>query len=444
MKTTKKQALGILTLCLVSAPVFAIDLNKDGKDRGKLNLSVKAMTILGAEDNGYDPNDGTSYLLKLKYQTPSWNNLKLGVGTYTAGDLFNITDFGTERVARGMFVTNDGSEKTQLGEAYLEYKPGKYQLYGGRMDYKTPLTTILTSTMPTFHEVYGASTTAIPNTKLGIAQITQMSFGARAMTDFGLIGEGTKSAGAAINSSLLGQAEFHDISEATLGAGAKDTNGITVFNAEYNGFKNLKLAAWDYLVDDIANNIYLQADKVIPLTGKKLKLSGQYLTQSDTGDKLAGDLDFNMFGLKAALGSKKWGAFAAFNKSSGDTAMLNAWGGDPGYTSSIFSRNEYRKDVSAFKIGGKYKIRNNLILSGGYTDYGQSETKAPAKVLRVSPTGLVSPRTDAKELDLALTWKPKKNMMLKVFHANRTSEYDGTNGKDLTQAHTRLIGVYNF
>lgn len=302
--------------------------------------------------------------------------------------------------------------------------------------------------MPNFHTAFGFSTNAIPKTKLGITQITKMSFGSRSMTDFGLIGEGTKSAGAAIKTSTIDQAEFHDIGKITFGNNGKDTNGITVLNAEYNGIKNLKLSFWDYYVDDIANNIYLQADKTISMKGsmkgKKLKLSGQYLTQSEIGDKLGGDLDFNMVGIKASLGNKKWGVFAAVNKSSGDTAMLNAWGGDPGYTSSIFSRNEYRENVTAFKVGGRYKINSKLTLSGGYSDYGQSDTKAPAKVIKVAATGLVDPRTDAKEFDIALTWKPKKKVMLKLFHANRTSEYDGTNGKDLTQSHTRLIGVYKF
>jgi long-subunit fatty acid transport protein len=124
--------------------------------------------------------------------------------------------------------------------------------------------------------------------------------------------------------------------------------------------------------------------------------------------------------------------------------MLNAWGGDPGFTSSIFSRNEYRENVTAFKIGGRYKITPKLTLKGGYANYGQSDTSAPAKVLKVAATGRVAPQTDATELDIALIWKPKKNVMLKLFHANRTSEYEGANSKDLTQAHTRLIGVYKF
>ncbi|MCK5727506.1 MAG: hypothetical protein KAH22_11870, partial [Thiotrichaceae bacterium] len=172
--------------------------------------------------------------------------------------------------------------------------------------------------------------------------------------------------------------------------------------------------------------------------------SGQYLTQSDVGDKLAGDIDFNLLGVKAKIGNKKWGAFIAANKSSGDTAMFNAWGGDPGYTSSIFSRNEYRENVTAVKVGGQYNISKKLTLSGGYANYGQSDTKAPAKVLKIAPSGLVTPLTDAQELDIALTWQPKKNVKIKLFHANRISEYDGTNRKDLTQAHTRLIGVFKF
>ena len=452
VNSMKKTTLGIIGLCLVSAPVWAADLQKDGKDMGKVDLSIKAMTILGAKDNGYDPSDGTAYLLKLKYETTDWHKLKLGVGMYTNGDLFNLTDFdldtNTGRVARGMFVTDNGDEKSQLGELYLDYKPGKYYLYGGRKIYKTPLTTIKYSTMPNFYNVYGASTTVLSKTKFGIAQITDMSFGARSMTDFGLIGEGTRTAGAAIKTSTVGQAEFHDIRTATFGLkDTMSTNGITVVNAEWDPTKNVKLGLWDYYVDEIVNNIYFEADGTIPLKGKKIKLSGQYLTQSDTGAKLDGDRDFSLVGLKAGIGNKKWGAFVAYNTSSGDTAMLNAWGGDPAYTSTIFSRNEYRQDVDAYKIGGRFKIVNSLTLKVGYANYGQSKTNAPAKVLGLNPADFpngVAPVTDADELDIVLVWQAQKNLMFKLFHANRTSEYNGTDGADFTQAHTRLIGVYKF
>ncbi|MES9822746.1 MAG: OprD family outer membrane porin, partial [Candidatus Thiodiazotropha sp.] len=354
MKRLACTSAAVLGLYVNSA--MAVSITSDGKDLGNLDVLIKGMSILSAKDNGYDPNNGTSYLLKLKYESQAWNNLKAGVGFYANGDVFGITDFDTERVARGMFVTDDGSTKSHLGELYLKYDAEKFTLIGGNQRYATPLTTTTYSNIPNFYRAYGASTSAIEGFELGVAQITEMSFGSRAMTDFGLIGEGTKTAGAAIKSSLIGQAEFHEISTATFGSGAQDTDGITVANAVYTGWENTKIGLWDYYVDDIANNVYLHADTMIPLDGMKLKLSGQYLNQQETGDQLGGVLDFDLFGLKAALGSKKWSVYAAVNSSGGDTAMLNAWGGDPAYTSSIFSRNEYRKNVDAYKIGASYKI----------------------------------------------------------------------------------------
>ncbi|MCG7983133.1 OprD family outer membrane porin [Candidatus Thiodiazotropha endoloripes] len=442
MKKLACTSTAVLGLCVNSA--MAVSISSDGKDLGNLDVLIKGMSILYAEDNGYDPNNGTSYLLKLKYESQAWNNLKAGAGFYANGDVFGITDFETERVARGMFVTDDGSTKSQLGELYLKYNAEKFAVHGGNQRYATPLTTIAYSNMPNFYRAYGASTTAIDGLKLGAAQITEMSFGARAMTDFGLIGEATKTAGAAINSSLIGQAEFHEISTATFGSGAAETNGITVANATYTGLENTTIGLWDYYVDDIANNVYLHADTMIPLEGMKLKLSGQYLNQQETGDQLGGTLDFDLFGLKAALGSKKWSVYAAVNSSGGDTAMLNAWGGDPAYTSSIFSRNEYRKNVDAYKIGASYKIMKNLIIKVSYANYGKSDTSAPRKVLGLSGPGMVAPQTDAYEADIVLVYKPKKNVMLKTFLANRGSEYDGIEGKDLTQNHFRVIASYKY
>ena len=200
-------------------------------------------------------------------------------------------------------------------------------------------------------------------------------------------------------------------------------------------------------MDDIANNVYAEAKYVLPLKDKglKLKIDGQYLYQGDTGSSYAGDLDFNLFGLKATLASKRWAIFGAFNSSSGDNAMLNAWGGDPAYTGSIFSRNAYRESVNAYKVGLKYKLFKNTTLVASYADYGQSDTSAPAKVLKVGSSGFVDPMTDATELDLVLIFKPRKNSMLKLFYADRTSEYDGSgNGRELQQQHLRFVGSIAF
>jgi len=410
---------------------------------GTINGGVKALHILSGDDNGYDPNSGSAFLLSLKYKSPTWNNLHMGVGFYYTNELLGLTDEDSERVARGLFVNDERSSKAFLGELYLKYTGSHYALYGGNMIFNSPLTTNAVSTMPNFHRVYGVEATPMENLKLSLSQITHISFGARSMADFGLIGEGTGTAGTTIKPSTVEQAKFNKVSEATLGANAADTNGLTVANIDYK-LAGVNLSLWDYYADDIANTLYLEANKAFKVAGNKLKLNAQFLTQSNQGDNLAGDIDFQLFGLKAAYGNKKWGVLAALNKSFGDNAMFNAWMGDPAYTSSIFSRNAYRKNVTAFKVGARYNLLSNLTLKASYANYGQSETSAPLKVLKVANEGRTMPLTDATEMDLAVIYKPKKNMMIKVFYADRTSEYHGVNGSDLTQSHIRAIVSYKF
>jgi len=217
----------------------------------------------------------------------------------------------------------------------------------------------------------------------------------------------------------------------------ESTNGRTVVGATYTGVKNLKLDAWIYHSDKIANDFYAEAGYKLPLSkGMSVNLSAQYLMQKDTGDSLAGKRDFNMMGAKAAIGTKKWGAFAAMNKSGDNDDVIagqyfNVWGADPAYTSSIFSRNAYRTDVTAYKVGAHYVFMKGLKLMVNYANYGKS-------------TAL----SDATELDTVLVYKPNKEWMFKIFHALRTSEFDGRAAPGLTterqMSHVRAIASYSF
>jgi hypothetical protein len=206
----------LLTLAIAGSMLAVTSVVAEEKaaaaNTGKISAQLKAMTILNAESNGYDPSEGTAYLVKLKYLTPSWNRAKLGIGFYNNGDLLNMTDFDKaarpdKRLARGMFVTDDGTEKSLMGEFFLNYTAEQFEINAGRQLYQTPLTTITYSTMPNFHTAFGISTTALEGFKFSLDQVTQMSFGARAMTDFGLIGEGTQTAGATVLPNSIGQAQ---------------------------------------------------------------------------------------------------------------------------------------------------------------------------------------------------------------------------------------------
>ena len=440
--------------CILAAPVVAAE--KANANEGTVSAQLKVMEVVGAANNGFDPSEGSAYLLKLKYETASWNGAKVGLGFYNNGDFFNRTDFDAaatdpdKKLARGMFVDDEGQETSQMGEFYLKYDIENFGLSAGRQIYDTPLTNITYSTTPTFYTVYGVNTTAVPGLKLSMDLVTQMSFGARTATDWGLIGEGTRTAGVTINPTALDgenvQAQFLDISVAATGDKTSDTDGITVFGASYTGVKGLTLSAWDYYADDISNTIYLDGSYGLGLGGGvKMKFFAQYLSQNEEGSLIEDNhmsgftdgIDFSLFGLKGVVSWKGLMGFLAYNKSSGDTGMFNSWGGDPAYTSSIFSRNAYRENVSAYKIGVKYNILKNLFVMLSHADYGQSDTTLS--------NGSIEAVTDAKETDFVIVYKPTKASMIKLFHANRTSEYDGFSPTaERTQAHTRIVLSYDF
>ena len=455
-----------LTMLATNSALAAQEKKKKANE-GKFTGMVKLQHVVDAKDNGYDPNSGQAWMLKLKYVTPSTNGLRFGAGFYAVGDIFDVTNLSIDsngRPASGLYATTNsgsmedtlkGDLKGILGELYGTYKNKGLYAYGGRMIYRSPLTKSAESTVPDFHTVFGANYKVNKQVKVGLAQMTQVSMGTRAANEYGLMGEGTGTAGTIqrpVGPGSLNRVEFHDVATVALGEGADKTNGMTIVNASYRPSKKLNFSVWDYYAHDIYNAVYLEANHITPMKGKKLKLSGQYLTQSDVGDKLGGDIDFNLFGAKAALNTRKWGAYIALNKSSGDTGMFNAFSGDPGFTSTQFSRNEFRENVSAYKIGGRYSINKQWIVMAAHANYGQSDTNpmyngqngVPGVPATYSATTPVKAQKDATVTDIKLIWKPMKKTKIILTHSIRTSEYDGFNGADLTMGHTRLIGMYKF
>lgn len=405
---------------------------------------VKMHHVMDAKENGYDPSSGQAFLVNLNYDSPRIYGIQLGMGFYASGDIFEQTDDHASREARGLFVNEERSTQANLGEIYLDYRLDNLGLYGGRKIYQSPLTSSSETTIPDFHTLIGANYKPSSLFGLGVSHMSQVSQGARSATEFGLIGEGTGTAGTNVSPKVVDQAKFHSISKAVLGPNAEDTSGLTILNASFNPSDRMNFSAWDYYAHDIFNAVYLEGNHMTPIAGKQFKLSGQYLSQIEIGDKLAGEIDFSMVGLKAALGSKKWGAYIAMNQSSGDTGMFNALSGDPGYTSSQFSRNEYRENVNAYKIGAHYTISPKWVIKGGYANYGQSDTVTKTDIPNVVNTSQAESLSDAYELDFSLIWKPINKTIFKVTHAQRVSEFDDINGKELQQEHTRFIGEYRF
>lgn len=406
---------------------------------GEVSGQIKAMHIITDKANGFAPEDGSGYLGVLKYVTPElYTGLKVGAAFYINGDT-GLTDWDdSSKNAQGMFTAEFGETNTLLGQAYIEYKSSMVDATIGRQILNTPLTKIKWSLMPNFYQAAVATFKPMKSLSITALHIDKMAYGSRSATDFSLIGEKTGTAGVVTpaigqpkNGGYREQAKFLNIGSASV---KKDTSGITAASITYKA-NNLKISVWDYIASDISNSIYADVSYKMPvMKGTKLSLNAQYLKQTDSGDSLAGELDFQMYGAKAKIGNKKWSAYIAYNKSGDDGQYYNAWGSDPAYTSSIFSRNAYRNDVSAYKIGGHYAIRKGLKIVVSHADYGQSQTLGWGSTASVQ---------DATETDIVLVYKPTKAWMLKLFNAQRTSEYS-TATKERKQNHVRAVASYKF
>ncbi|MCF7984947.1 MAG: hypothetical protein K9L70_11130, partial [Thiohalocapsa sp.] len=240
MDETMLRKLFIAGVGLTAAgSAVALDLNYAGTDYGTFIGRVRAMSILAAEENGWDPSSGNSYSLMGRYISPTWNGFSFAAAAYLNGDIFGTTDFdpevGKERTARGMFLADEGEQKGQLNAVGVTYRSENVYAFAGRDQIDTPLTKNTYNHVPNSYTALRVGAKPIKGLDISLSQITQMSFGTRAMTDFGFIGEATGTAGAAQLPSQdgLGQAEFLNLGQIALGPNADDIAGLTVASVVY-------------------------------------------------------------------------------------------------------------------------------------------------------------------------------------------------------------------
>lgn len=458
----KKSFVSLVAAIVLAVPVMAEELKvKVDPSADKISGKFKLMHIVdGAysgtsqakNDNKFDTSTGSAALLNVKYKTKSVNNISAVFNHFTLADT-GLTDndaatAGDEKAAKGMFInypSNGTSTFSILGEAYVNYKTKADNAKIGRQLWKTPLTTIKFSTMPTFFQGASYERKIGKEITFHAANMTKMAFGARAFADATLIGEGTNTAGAyaPTATTAIGQGQFISMSQAG-GYANDDSSDMTAVGLTYKKGKKLTVRAWNYIINDMANNLYADAEYKHGFNKTtKLIVGVQHLSQSydDTGITDGNTTSsFNLSGMKLALvgkmGERKYKIGVAMNESSGDT-FVNVWGADPAYTSTIFSRNQFRKNVSAVKYTVMMTLIKGLKLVVGHANYGKSET---------SHSVFGTAANDAVETDIVLVYEPNKKWMVKLFNAQRKSEYDDvtTHTFDHTQNHTRLMAHYKF
>lgn len=256
-----------------------------------------------------------------------------------------------------------------------------------------------------------------------------------------------------------------------------DTSGVTSIGIDYKK-GDLEAHIWDYYAHEMYNTIYADAEYKLNAGAAKVTLGAQFLTQSDVGDfststgatalyglktvktptgtnlystRLSQDreIDAMVWGLQAKAAIGDWSFNAAYTDST-DGHVINAWGGDPLYTSTIFTRNNYRADTSAYKVGGEYDF-SNLGIKGLKFSINHAEYDSD---VQANTTGFVGPASTgtfttgatvltekSSETDYMLHYvvPSVKGLWFRLFHVQRDNDT-----RNYEQAHTRLIANLSF
>jgi hypothetical protein len=159
------------------------------------------------------------------------------------------------------------------------------------------------------------------------------------------------------------------------GNGSTDnsTSGVTAFAAVYTGIEGLKVQAWDYIAWDILNAVYIDGDYTIGVNeAAKVKLSAQYINETDIGDAFAAEVDTNYVAGKITGIYDAFSAYFAYSTTGkSDTATANGgvitpWGGMPAYTQGMVTRHQFFANTDTWKVAGTYNLKDYGVKASVY------------------------------------------------------------------------------
>jgi hypothetical protein len=438
-------AAAISSLCLLF-PLHADDASALRGEWGTVSGMLRFFYVFdgsyvkSGRTTDYDI-DGSAIGGHFKYTSPQRYHIGASAALYFAADT-GLNDFNDPDTigAAGRFFTRDYATKGVCGELNLFYENGGHRLLLGRQKIDSPLTNAIYTYMPDMFEALLYQNTQISNTEVIVLQIDKMAYGTRAPVEFGLIGETTRTAGATQNALDI-RGKFRSIESQTLADETVSTHGVSGIGFINRSLAQTTLRVWDFYAYDIINMLYADAQ----YRQQPYIFSLQYLEVRSVGDDLASawldDGRAYLYGVKVGFKEGRISAYASYNHS-GSAKLINPWGGDPAYTSSFFSRNAYRADVDAYKLGVNVMLKEGLHLIASYADYGRSDTEGTfSPATPVEPAAL--PSGDAMESALLLSYNPVKSVNILTGAIYKKSEYSYA-GKQVRLLDLDFVATYRF
>jgi len=390
IKGSKKRV--ILIHIIASTQLALLSADDAGKVSGVIRLGVLYQSNEASNDTY-----GTALGGQLKYETATWNDLKIGIAGYLSQKL----NFGTGSLDDGKtnpdFFDPDGKSFAYIGESYIDYSANDITLRIGRQPIDTPL--VNTNDIRMLPIAYEAAMA----TYGGIEKTTLTAGFMQRWTGF--------DSSRRPNDSLSKFKKFGDRHE---------SSGAYMLGITNEKITDLLLQGWFYSIDKVTDMSY--ADAIYKITfcdSKEVELSGQIVNFSEKTDATGAttNIDGNLYGIRANF---EWGmvtlnaAYDAASNNDGKSVGIGV-GGGPYYTSMEEWALDGLEDVKVYRGSVEINMADagaeGLILS---TAYG---------VFKSAPT-----HVQVDEWDLVATYTYNNGLSADMSYAMINDKYDNTDG----------------
>jgi len=330
----------------------------------------------------------------LKYETADYKGFSFGTAFHTTNGFLLDNPKDDYRKVDPTLFGKDNTNYSMLGEAYLKYAYANTTFTAGRQKLNTPLAGADDARMiPNFFEAYVLTNKDIDDTTILLAHVTKFAQGTFGRAYNGGILAVTGGYSAVDTRNQVG--DFVNMGTYALGDG-KDTSGVTVASATYTGIEGLKVQLWDYYAYDILNAVYGEVSYKMNFGSIKPFIASQIISESDVGNKYAGDLNGFYWGAKVGAKVDAFTAYVAYSSTSSNddnddstkNAIISPWGGMPAYTQGMVTRHIFLAGTQAIKIAASYNFKSmginlktvlyhsnyNMDKNNGYTDGDATET----------------------------------------------------------------------
>ena len=195
--------------------------------------------------------------------------------------------------------------------------------------------------------------------------------------------------------------DFHNM--ATEAGVSGENRGLVLTRLSAEPIKGLKLYTANYLVPDVFNTVYGNAEYTLPFTKDlSVKAGIQYTDQRDVGAAFLGNFNTWNFSTRGLVLWRGLTAGAAFSATGDDAALRTPYGTYPGYL-SFQERDFDRAREKAWGVGAKYDFGAGTLL-GSFRIPG-----LVAGARYAEGTDAINPSTNAglprvREGDFDVTW----------------------------------------